>query len=334
MIEIFIIIFLLLQLIESKHFNISGKLTKGMLFATDYSYFYTLNEKEIPLNCPDFFIRYNDSILFYILKPNYTIVSDGCSVKLSYFNISINSDNFRDREYTIEKLNDTIRVIALGDSFTFGWGVELNDTWPKQLENLLNKKCEKKKFEVLNMGVPGYNTPMEIEFFKLKGIKYNPDIVILAYVGNDLVNETLRPILLSKLREEYSSKLVNKTDRLSQKEFDLEIHLTVEKKLAELAYYNNSGFNMVAKALEELNLLSKEKNISIIILSFADPTQTEFLKNISSNFGWKFLWIIPYLNSYPVEKMILHPVDPHPTPFAYNIVAENLGQLIINDFCD
>jgi lysophospholipase L1-like esterase len=156
-------------------------------------------------------------------------VSDGCAVKLRYFNISINFDNCRDREYTIEKLNDTIRVIALGDSFTFGWGVDLNDTWPKQLENLLNKKCEKKKFEVLNIGVPGYNTPMEIEFFKLRGIKYNPDIVILGYVGNDLVNETLRPILLSKLREEYSSKLVNKTDKLSQKKFDFEIHLTVEK---------------------------------------------------------------------------------------------------------
>jgi hypothetical protein len=70
----------------------------------------------------------------------------------------------------------------------------------------------------------------------------------------------LRPILLSKLREEYSSKLVNKTDKLSQKKFDFEIHLTVEK-LAELAYYNNSGFNIVAKTLEELNLLSKEKTL-------------------------------------------------------------------------
>jgi hypothetical protein len=33
-------------------------------------------------------------------------------------------------------------------------------------------------------------------------------------------------------------------------------------------------------------------------------------------------------------KKILHPADPHPTPFAYNIVARNLGQLIIKDFCD
>jgi GDSL-like Lipase/Acylhydrolase. len=261
MVEIFVIIFLLSQLIGIRDFNISGKLTKGMLFATDYSYIDNINESEIPSNCPNLFIQLNDSILFYILKPNYTVVSDGCAVKLKEFRISINSDNFRDREYTIEKSNDTIRIIALGDSFTFGWGVDLNDTWPKQLENLLNKRCQKKKFEVLNMGVPGYNTPMEIEFFKLKGIKYNPDIIILAYVGNDIVNETLRPILLSKFREEYASKLISNTDKLSQKKFDLEIHLMVEKKLAELAYYNNSGFNMVAKALDELNEISKEKTL-------------------------------------------------------------------------
>jgi hypothetical protein len=188
-----------------------------MLFVTDHSYFDNMNESEIPSNCPDLFIPLNDSILFYILRPNYTVVSDGCAVKLKEFRISINSNNFRDREYTIEKSNDTIRVIALRDSFTFGWGVDLTDTWPKQLENLLNKKCQKKKFEVLNMGVPGYNTPMEIKFLKLKCIKYLPHIVILAYVGNDLANETLRPILFSKFREEHSYKLINKTDKLSQK---------------------------------------------------------------------------------------------------------------------
>jgi hypothetical protein len=68
MIEIFIIIFLLLQLIGSKHFNISGKLTKGMLFATDYSYFDNLNEKEIPLNCPDFL--YDITTLYFSISSN------------------------------------------------------------------------------------------------------------------------------------------------------------------------------------------------------------------------------------------------------------------------
>jgi hypothetical protein len=90
-----------------------------MLFVPDHSYFDNMNESEIPSNCPDLFIPLNDSILLYILKPNYTMVSDGCAVKLEEFRISINFDNFRDRECTIEKSNDRIRVIALCDSFTF-----------------------------------------------------------------------------------------------------------------------------------------------------------------------------------------------------------------------
>jgi hypothetical protein len=72
MIEIFLIIFLLSQLIGNRHFNISAKLTNGMLFATDYNYFDNLNEKEIPLNCPDFL--YGITTLYFSISSNLIIL--------------------------------------------------------------------------------------------------------------------------------------------------------------------------------------------------------------------------------------------------------------------
>ena len=43
----------------------------------------------------------------------------------------------RDDEFEVEKPKDTFRVISVGDSFTFGWGVANDETYPQQLEELL-----------------------------------------------------------------------------------------------------------------------------------------------------------------------------------------------------
>jgi len=124
------------------------------------------------------------------LIPNYKGLSDGTTIRLKPFTININSDGFRDREFPIDKPDNTIRIIVLGDSITFGEGVELNTTYTKVLESLLNSKNNcKYYFEVLNMGIPVYDLLGKIEILKVKGIKYNPDIVILQYNYDDLMNQ-------------------------------------------------------------------------------------------------------------------------------------------------
>jgi len=99
--------------------------------------------------------------------------------------VSINSDGFRDREYPLEKPEGAFRIIVLGDSETLSVSLPLEDTLPKKIESVLNLICRQKKFEVFNMGVQGYNTIQELEMLKTKGLKYNPDLVILYYTFND-----------------------------------------------------------------------------------------------------------------------------------------------------
>ena len=46
------------------------------------------------------------------------------------------------------------RIACVGDSYTYGWGVELDESYPKQLEKCLSSHAPR---EVLNFGVFGYN---------------------------------------------------------------------------------------------------------------------------------------------------------------------------------
>jgi len=96
---------------------------------------------------------------------------------------STNSKGLRDREFTSFPDEGTKRVLAIGDSWTFGGGVKLFQTWPKQLEKILEKKGIKS--EVINTGVNGYSTRIYYRVLKKFYNLYHSDIVIVLVFSND-----------------------------------------------------------------------------------------------------------------------------------------------------
>jgi len=96
-----------------------------------------------------------------------------------------NSMGFRDREFTVKKREDTVRIICMGDAITFGWPVRIENTYPKVLENMLSTQFPHYKFEVFNAGVPGYTSYQGLMWFKRTIINCNPDVVIVYYGIND-----------------------------------------------------------------------------------------------------------------------------------------------------
>jgi lysophospholipase L1-like esterase len=83
---------------------------------------------------------------------------------------------------------DDRMVAAVGDSVTFGWGVGERDTFPAQLENMLNARCTReggRRATVHNAGIGNCNTTMELARYKLQVRPLHPDWVILGYSYND-----------------------------------------------------------------------------------------------------------------------------------------------------
>ena len=99
--------------------------------------------------------------------------------------VRVNSHGMRNPEVTLEKPPGVLRVAALGDSTTFGYGVEDDQTWPAFLQRSLNAAGTGRTWEVLNFGVTGYATTDEAIVLDRKARAFDPDVVVLGYNLND-----------------------------------------------------------------------------------------------------------------------------------------------------
>ena len=102
--------------------------------------------------------------------------------------VLINSKGLRDRDFPYDRRPGTLRILAVGDSFTFGQGVEAGEAWPKMLEKALGPGAE-----VLNSGVSGWGTAQEMLWLEEEGFRYRPDVVVLGFYVNDFWDNAALP---------------------------------------------------------------------------------------------------------------------------------------------
>lgn len=226
---------------------------------------------------------------------------------LEPYYIKINSDGFRDREYPLKKPDDSFRIVVLGDSFTFGWGVNIEETFTFQLEKILNEKRLEKNFEVLNFGVPGVNTEQEIEHFTKKALKYSPDLVILGFTNND--DESLK---FYTLIEDY--------DYTTEKE-----RLIRYNQLKDDKTLKNIGF--VKQPLEELDSLSKKYGFNILLYAFSlTGYQQDFFEELEKSSDNVYFQRASF--NFEARNLFLHPLDKHPSPVANRLYAEEIYNIL------
>lgn len=95
--------------------------------------------------------------------------------------IRINRQGLRGED--VSAVKQSSRVAALGDSVTFGYGVEEDAAYPSVLARMLSNR-----YEVLNLGVISYGTDQEYLFLKRDGLSYSPDIVVVGFTPGDVLD--------------------------------------------------------------------------------------------------------------------------------------------------
>ncbi len=127
---------------------------------------------------------------------------------------TINQDGLNEtREYEVLKPKNAYRILALGDSFTFGHFVSTPENWTEQLENKINLNlgsCDYDSVEVINLGAPGFDVKYIVERYRDKGVKYQADLVIWLESGSGFgrLNEFMQPKILECLESKgYEEKM-------------------------------------------------------------------------------------------------------------------------------
>jgi hypothetical protein len=116
--------------------------------------------------------------------------------------IEVNSKHLRGPEVEYAKPPGERRVLVLGDSFTFAEQVNQHETFVHLLEAALNARGDGATYRVLNGGSNGWATANQLVFLAKEGLRYEPDLVVLAfYVGND-VSDNYRRLDVKRVAEE------------------------------------------------------------------------------------------------------------------------------------
>lgn len=291
----------------------------------------------------------------YELRPNLD-----AWFKLEPF--ATNSHGQRDREYAIEKPPGTFRIVVVGDSFTMGSGVAIEDVFHSRLESSLGPG-----FECINLGVGGYGLLHYAAVLEHVVPRWDPDLVLIGLVANDSIppevgylrtlvegspRRTTRPpgeprsflrlTCLDRLLEEDTL-----TDRWGDLDEDalhaiterdapgerperlvlaLEVALDGLREAKPVETYIDAAFFR----LGELARSAGTPVFCIYMTTRHDPRRAAIWERVATEEGFGFLSTTPlFVDSRPREHWIL-PNDPHPDAVAHGRYAELLEEALVD----
>jgi GDSL-like Lipase/Acylhydrolase family len=130
--------------------------------------------------------------------------------------VAVNALSMRGPDRGRSKPAGTARILLLGDSFAFGWGVEQEEAFGARLERLLTERVG--PVEVLSAAVPGWSTDQHYIYLRTRGLALHPDLILLATSENDLTELSLNRLTLGTdrlpVRVEPMWRIIDATGRM------------------------------------------------------------------------------------------------------------------------
>ena len=235
--------------------------------------------------------------------------------------VRINAEGFRDASTAAAGQRP---IVTLGDSFTFGWGVEEREAFPALLE-------EASGVPVDNLGVSGFGTGQEVRLFEALGAPRAPRAVVLTVCPND-VEEVGRDRMYGRSKPLYDPA----ADRFGDPEPEgwLRRHSHLWRSLTKAREARRTrplgpdevtaGREAVVRLLERLAAGAAEAGARLVVQAWDDP----WLAERSAGRGWLYLDLAPALDRASREAPVTFAGDSHWNPRGHRVVAEALGALL------
>ncbi len=242
--------------------------------------------------------------------------------------VATNSKGLRDREIPYERTPGTLRVVMLGDSGTFGWGVRPEQSYSKLLENMFAEKGI--KAETVNTGVGNFKTIQEIEYFLTEAYKYKPDFVVVSYFFNDA--EKLPPHRAPNLFERNCLSCVFIAGR-----FDTLLRrFSARPQWDEhyLGLYQDGrgpGWLESKEYFGKLRDYCREHGIGVLIANVPEihdvqhyklQSITDLAHRMADEYGFQFVDSLDWMRSVESPQLWITPGDPHPNVLGHQLIAQ------------
>ena len=277
-----------------------------------------------------------------------------------------NSLGFRGPEFELSRTGDTfhsekpprtLRLLFLGDSFTFGEGVRFEDIYPEVTARLLREHLSPHAPDIrsYDFGVGGYNTAAELYVLKHRGgFALGPDIVVVGYVLNDaegplfVANPFGMPIRQGPGVESLAPPAEPPDDLLGQlRTVQLVRRFRADRQAARgiIDYYRglysdaSPGWQESRRALQSIIKECVDRGIPCVVLIFPMLLQLdeqypfveahEKVRDAADKAGASVIDLLPRLKGMPPEELWVHPVDQHPNEKVHQIAAEALVESLL-----
>ncbi len=258
----------------------------------------------------------------------------GTAAHLMGVDVSINATGQRDRAFDSPKPEGTVRILMLGDSLTFGWGVPQEQTVAKRLEARLNAGDRSVRYEVVNAGVGNYNAGMSSRWMRARGMALEPDFVVFNFSFNDA---EITPRRGGGGLAEWSYAWIYFAGRFG------EVARRVGGGHDWQAYYSglyddeSEGWRDAREQIRLLAEFCEERSLPLALVNYPelhrlDPYPLAEVSNevreLSRSLGLPYLDLLDSVRSEEPETLWVTPGDPHPNAHADDLMAEAIFRFL------
>jgi lysophospholipase L1-like esterase len=287
---------------------------------------------------------------------------EGWHVDLLY-HIRINRFGQRGPDYPMKKPAGVFRILGLGDSFTFGWGVAEEKIYLRLLERRLREAGN--NVEVINAAVPAWHSLQSLEYLLREGVRFQPDLVVASFFVDDVRLMTLEQLLTGEIATEMRNEEAE-VRRLRKNKAARSIRLYnlltnyVKLRHAVRTYRKRNPYPTFESEREALprnfdqdpaNIAGLEKlfvqwvdartrtGIPMLILfipaggSIHAPDyqgEVRLLRQVTKAKGFPFLDALSLFERHPAPRTLyLHPQDGHMSAAGHAVVGEALTKMVL-----